>query len=229
MSHVTFDSGFGSSCSQPLLMYRPSSTFGSGRNTISRPLEPPPAPQRGRQAPRPAAGIAAPSMADVAADESVVQRAAPERVGGGERLAVARRAASRTLAATAVAQYVLTSSIGGCPGVPFMTATSLNRRAAFVDRRDERLDQRHRAVERARVAPGLEEVRFRHVPVAALGRFVVVQAEVHGRRHLAECVGKAEIGGRREHRIGAERSPASRPCRPSCPRRGRQRGRAIGG
>ena len=37
LSHVTFDSGFGSSCSQPLLAKRPSRTCGSGRKTISMP------------------------------------------------------------------------------------------------------------------------------------------------------------------------------------------------
>ena len=36
-SHVTFVSGFGSSCSQPLLAKRPSHTVGSGRKMISRP------------------------------------------------------------------------------------------------------------------------------------------------------------------------------------------------
>src|SRR3954467_12932608 len=36
-SHVTFVSGFGSSCSQPLLAKRPSQTVGSGRKMISRP------------------------------------------------------------------------------------------------------------------------------------------------------------------------------------------------
>ena len=37
LSHVSFDSGFGSSCIQPLLPNRPSSTVGSGRNTTSKP------------------------------------------------------------------------------------------------------------------------------------------------------------------------------------------------
>src|SRR5688572_6696847 len=37
LSQVTFESGFGSSCNQPLLANRPSSTCGSGRNTISMP------------------------------------------------------------------------------------------------------------------------------------------------------------------------------------------------
>ena len=38
LSHVSFVIGFGSSCSQPLLANRPSSTEGSRRNEISRPV-----------------------------------------------------------------------------------------------------------------------------------------------------------------------------------------------
>ena len=37
VSHVSFVSGFGASCSQPLLAKRPSQTVGSGRNTSSSP------------------------------------------------------------------------------------------------------------------------------------------------------------------------------------------------
>ena len=40
LSHVTFESGFGSSCSQPLLAKRPSRIVGSGRKTISYPPAP---------------------------------------------------------------------------------------------------------------------------------------------------------------------------------------------
>src|SRR5205814_2622255 len=37
LSQVTFDSGLGISCSQPLFAKRPSRIIGSGRNRISRP------------------------------------------------------------------------------------------------------------------------------------------------------------------------------------------------
>src|SRR5262245_8432783 len=38
VSQVSFVSGFGSSCSQPMLAKRPSQIVGSGRKMISRPL-----------------------------------------------------------------------------------------------------------------------------------------------------------------------------------------------
>ena len=45
LSHVSFVSDFGSSCSQALFAKRPSYTLGSGRNTTSSPLALPPEPR----------------------------------------------------------------------------------------------------------------------------------------------------------------------------------------
>ena len=52
-----------------------------------------------------------------------------------------------------------------------------------VKRLDERLHDRHRAVDRPRVAPRLEVVRRRNVPVAEPGRLVEEQAGVDAQRH----------------------------------------------
>ena len=48
-----------------------------------------------------------------------------------------------------------------------------------VERRDEGLHDRDGAVGRAGVAPGLQEVSHRDLPVAERGRFILVEAEVH--------------------------------------------------
>ena len=78
------------------------------------------------------------------------------------------------------------------------------RRLAAVERRDQRLHDRHRAVVGADVAPRLEEVRFRDVPVAERGGLVLVAAR----------------GARAAAPSPARRRTSDRPvrCRPGCRR-----------
>src|SRR5207248_6950597 len=58
------------------------------------------------------------------------------------------------------------------------------RALAAVERGDQRLDDRRCAVVRARVAPRLQEMRFRNLPVAQLRRLVVVQAQMRAKLSL---------------------------------------------
>jgi hypothetical protein len=74
-------------------------------------------------------------------------------------------------------------------------------RLAAEEWRDERLQDRDGAVVRARVAPGLERVRRRDVPVAEARGLVVVEAEVDAQIDLAERLHEAEVRGRREDRV----------------------------
>ena len=101
-----------------------------------------------------------------AADEAVVQRVLPELSAfvNGLPVGVAEsssRAARRTRASSSPSRCR-----AACVGLAGERAEHFVRRASFVERRDERLDDRDGAVVRARVAPRLERVRVRHVPVA---------------------------------------------------------------
>ena len=68
--------------------------------------------------------------------------------------------------------------------------------AALVERLDERLNDRDRAVVRARVRPRFEEVGFGDVPVAQLRGLVVVRAEVDAEAHLLKARAEVEVGRR---------------------------------
>src|SRR5215510_13962172 len=76
-------------------------------------------------------------------------------------------------------------------------------RLAFVERRDQRLDDRHRAVVSARVAPRLQVMRFGNMPVTELRRLVVKQAEVNTRLDLRHALGEFQVGGRVVDRVAA--------------------------
>ena len=73
-----------------------------------------------------------------------------------------------------------------------------------IERRDERLEERDRPVDGARVAPGLEGMGLGHLPVTALGGLVVVEAEMDAQRHLVHPGGEVEVGGRGEDRVASE-------------------------
>jgi hypothetical protein len=74
------------------------------------------------------------------------------------------------------------------------------RGLSFVERRDQRLHDRDRAVVGASVAPGLERVSRRNVPVAELGGLVVVEGPVDAQADLGEVLPELEVGGRRDKR-----------------------------
>src|SRR5882724_3912629 len=78
------------------------------------------------------------------------------------------------------------------------------RRASVIKRRDQRLNHRDGAIEAARVAPGFQIVRFRHVPSAMLGSLVEVRAQVYGVRNLAQLGREIEIVRRVVNGITAE-------------------------
>ena len=75
------------------------------------------------------------------------------------------------------------------------------RRLAAVERLDQRLHDRHGPVDGARVAPGLEKVRARDMPVAQRRGLVEEQARVDHQADLAHRVGEVEIGRRAVRRV----------------------------
>ncbi len=90
-----------------------------------------------------------------------------------------------------------------CSGASTKAASSSSLRERVVERRDQRLHERDGAVDGAQVAPALERVRGRQVPVAALGRLVEVEAVMDAQRHLVERLGEVEVGGRVVDRVAA--------------------------
>ena len=56
----------------------------------------------------------------------------------------------------------------------------------------------------ARVAPRLEKMSLRNLPVAQRRRLIVVQSEMDAERDLVHRAGEAKIGWRRVHRIAAD-------------------------
>ena len=61
------------------------------------------------------------------------------------------------------------------------------------ERLDHRLHDCGRAVERTRIAPALQRVRFRSMPATDLRRFVVKQPDVYRPRDFRKQFGKLEI------------------------------------
>ena len=75
-------------------------------------------------------------------------------------------------------------------------AQELDGAPRAVERKDQRLHHAQRPTARARVAPGLEEVRARHVPGRERRGLVDVAAEVHELLGLCRGRRELEIGGR---------------------------------
>ena len=80
----------------------------------------------------------------------------------------------------------------------------LVHRSALIQGRDQRLNDARGAVERAGIAPALQLVRQRQMPVTVERRLSVVQTQMRAEPHLLKPVGKAQIGRRVVHRIAAE-------------------------
>ena len=76
---------------------------------------------------------------------------------------------------------------------------------AVVKRSNQGLHDADRPVISARITPGFEIMRFADMPVAKLGSFVVVKAEMNAERNLAvfERVREAKISRRIENGIPA--------------------------
>jgi hypothetical protein len=107
-----------------------------------------------------------------------VQRVTPKGLDARKRLAVAcaKRPCRLRLAIEGALPVVLDEVDRLRPWRAVQRRQNLDRLTAIVQRRDERLDKRHRAVECTPVAPGLQIVSFGHVPVALLRCFIVIQA-----------------------------------------------------
>ena len=81
----------------------------------------------------------------------------------------------------------------------------LVRRVRVVERRDERLHQRHRAVVGARVAPAFRADACRGCSSARDSRrLVLIEAVVDDQADLAEPLGELDVSRRGEHRVVAE-------------------------
>ena len=80
-------------------------------------------------------------------------------------------------------------------GSPRNTASTSCADLPWYKRRDQRLLDRHRPVERADVAPGLKEVGLRDVPVAKLGGLILVEPEMDAQLDLlaAQRAGEVEV------------------------------------
>ncbi len=144
-----------------------------------------------------------------AGNVAVVQHAPPELLEAGEVDAgrigeLAEGAARRHGAAVPVRLPEALDDLERGLGLAGERGDHFVRRTALVERLDQRLAHRHRAVGGAGVAPRLEVVRLRDVPLAVDGGLVAVQAEMDGERHLAHGRRELQIGRRREHRVGAE-------------------------
>ncbi|MFC6746787.1 hypothetical protein ACFQFG_20710 [Methylobacterium persicinum] len=80
----------------------------------------------------------------------------------------------------------------------------LLRRAAVVERRYRRLDQPHRPVRGAHVAPGFEGVGQGQVPVGVGAGLVVVEPRMDLERHALHPLGEVEGAGRLVDRVGPQ-------------------------
>ena len=118
-----------------------------------------------------------------------MQRPLPERL----------EVAARVLPSPVVAHEV----VGRARGIA-ATGTrgkELVQGLAVVERRDQRLDDRRRAIVGAHIAPGFEIVRGGHVPMAEPRRLVVVEAEPDPQADLVEPLGEAQIRRRGDNRV----------------------------
>ena len=126
LSHVSLVRGLGSSCSQPLLANRPSQIVGSGRKVISSP------PRSGRQ-PELASGIL---IGKLPVGTSPVRLACPARCRHEPSLL---QCFSKSSPPDRRFQYSSDDFVRGQLGWPAQNGDNLVRRAAVVERRDQRL------------------------------------------------------------------------------------------
>ena len=116
-----------------------------------------------------------------------------------ERLAVAGANRPAGSAAERARPVVLDDRVAAASGCD-VNAPALRTPTSLVQRRDERLDDRHGAVVRARVAPAFERMRVRNVPVAQVRGLVGVEAVID-----RQC---------RPSRASRRTSGRRAPCRP---------------
>ena len=84
------------------------------------------------------------------------------------------------------------------PGRPRLSSQhrqDFMRRLAVIQRCYKRLDNTQRAVIGTCIAPRLQEVRFRNVPMAEFGGFVLVKAEVNSQLYLEKVLANCKSTG----------------------------------
>ena len=156
--------GLGSSWSQPLLAHRPSPIVGSGRKRISRLSGPPVAP--------------APPAVSISL---IVGR---DRLGlaGGDRRSIRPREPfarpTRNRRRDSAPPVIANDLQARLIGLAQKNRQQLVSRLPLVERSDQGLLDRRGPVKRLEVAPRFEAMGLGNMPVAELGRLVVVKPEM---------------------------------------------------
>ncbi len=94
--------------------------------------------------------------------------------------------------------------VAGLGGLPVQQGQEIDFRFSAVERSDQRLNHRCRAVKTARVSPGFQFVRLRNVPVAQRRCFVFINTQAHAERHLRQNCFEVQICGRVINRVAAQ-------------------------
>ena len=172
LSHVSLVIGFGSSCSQPLLAKRPSSTAGSFSKADLESLRAlQPQPGCGRRAAACSRHCDRSRRERGVRHDAVMKPAAPRRLELRDRSIRTECPAEAGPLAPVLADDVVRRPLGPVAH----RREQLVRRLAAVERSDERLHDRDGPVVPARIAPRLEEVRLGNLPMTERRRLIVVQ------------------------------------------------------
>jgi len=73
-----------------------------------------------------------------------------------------------------------------------------------MQRREQRLNDRHRPIMGTCVSPRFEEMRFRNMPMTPRAGFVVIRAEMNTKRHPIETRRERQVRRSSIHGIAAE-------------------------
>src|SRR5262245_50996345 len=74
----------------------------------------------------------------------------------------------------------------------------------MIERLDERLHYRYRPIEGTDIAPSLQIMSLRQVPVALARRFILVEAQVHAKSNFLHSLNESQIRGGCECRIAPQ-------------------------
>ena len=176
LSQVILFCGFGISCSHALLENAPSPTAGSGRKTISSP---------GAARRRCGSGI-------FAAGGVFSANAVPATTPSCSEIC---QKSSKSAPLCWALPVVLNRIVAGAVGLLVQNVQTSCAVLPSIHRLDQRLNDGSGAVLGPRIAPGLQIVRLRHVPVAPRRGFVVVQPEVRAQLHLLQRVQEIQSAG----------------------------------
>ncbi len=73
-----------------------------------------------------------------------------------------------------------------------------------IERSNQRLNDGDGAIEAARISPGFEVMRFRHVPLAIVGGLIEMRVQMNGVSDFAQLGGEIEIVRRVVNGIAAD-------------------------